>query len=461
MENLWERSLPLFQQSMKDSTFDRWVRPIRFGRLEGERMYLQVPSVFFKDYLQEGFLDLFQNKIYESFAERYQIVLEVAADDPARAGNGHNPAQSTAPSRPPQPVPPHRNPSAARERVIGNRLSPRYVFENFVVGKSNDFAHAACRAVADNPHRNDYNPLFIFGGVGLGKTHLVNAIGNRILDQHPNLRIVYVSSENFTNEVVSSIQHHKMEEFKKKYRRDCDILLIDDIQFIAGKETTQEEFFHTFEELHHQGKQIVVTSDKPAREIGGLEERLKSRLDWGLSVDIQPPELETRIAILRRKAETFGFNMGDDVADFLATYCGNNMRELEGSLNRVMAYCELSQRPASLELVQELFQHAVAERNRKPTIENIQKLVAEQFNVKISDIKGPRKHKIVALPRQVAMFLCRKLTGASFPEIGEKFGGRDHSTVIYACEKIDNAMKQDLNLRHRLQTIEQALNHPA
>lgn len=444
MSNLWDRSQPLFRQVMKDSTYERWVRPIKFERLEGERLYLQVPNAFFRDYLQEGFLELFQDKLVESGEPRYEIVLEVAPEP--------RPQPAEKPQRPDA-----REAASVVTSVTGARFNSRYVFDTFVVGKSNDFAYAACRAVAENPRRNDYNPLFIFGGVGLGKTHLIHAVAQEILRRHPRTRIVYVSSEQFTNEVVSSIQHHKMEEFKRKYRNDCDVLLVDDIQFIAGKETTQEEFFHTFEELHNQSKQIIVTSDKPAREIGGLEERLKSRLDWGLSVDIQPPELETKVAILRRKAEIFRFSLGDDVADFLATYCGNNMRELEGSLTRVMAFCDMNQCTPTMERVQELFQHAVAERSRKPSIEAIQKAVAEHFNVKITDLKGPRKHKVVAQPRQIAMYLCRKITEASFPEIGEKFGGKDHTTVMYACDKMEQVLEQDLSLRQRVQAIKRNL----
>jgi len=442
MENLWERSQPLLKTSISEKTYERWVQPIKFRRVEGERLFLQVPSAFFRDYLQEGFLDLFRRKVHELAQQDYQIVLELPDED-----SGAPPERRPQAAIPPAPEP----------QMRAGRLNSKYAFETFVVGKSNQFAHAACWAVAEKPYSNNYNPLFLFGGVGLGKTHLVNAIGHQILRRFPRTRIVYVSSENFTNEVISSIQHNRMEEFKRKYRNECDVLLIDDIQFIAGKQATEEEFFHTFEELHNHGRQIVVTSDRPAREIGGLEERLKSRLDWGLAVDVQPPELETKVAILRRKAEVLRFTLPDDVAHFLATYCGNNMRELEGSLTRVLAWCDLNQQPAKLEAVQELFQHAVEERSRKPTIEAVQDIVAEQYNVKVADLKSPRKLKVYALPRQVAMYLCREFTGASYPEIGEKFGGKDHATVIHAYRKIQDLLQEDSQLRHRIQSLQRSL----
>lgn len=456
--NLWDQSLPLFRESLGETAYLRWVAPIAFDRQEGSRLFLRVPSRFVRDYLHdEGLADQIRQTLQRHYEERYELVFEIdpqvrsaqPAPAPEKSGESAPVAKPSEPEVPPSVV--------VRPQVRGNPLNNRYVFNSFVVGKSNEFAYAACRAVASNPTRNDYNPLFIFGGVGLGKTHLVNAIGHAILDRNPKTRIIYTSSENFTNEVIAALQQGRMNELKKKYRTECDVLLIDDIQFIAGKQATQEEFFHTFEELHHHGKQIVVTSDKPARDIEGLEERLRSRLDWGLAVDIAPPEFETKLAILKRKAETLGFKLNDDVANFLATYCGANMRELEGSLNRVVAFYELNGRPPDLERVQSLFQHAIEERSRKPSVEVIQKLVAEKYGVKISDLKSARKLKVVAQPRQVAMYLARKWTDASFPEIGEKFGGRDHSTVIYACKRVEESIQQDFQLRQLIQGLERNL----
>ncbi len=444
MDNVWEKALPFLQDTIKGAAFERWVRPIRFGKLDGERLHLEVPTNFFREYLQQEFLPEFERVFRDSLGSVYQIVLEVSEF-----------------SSPIVPMAVERKPAPAQEleptTVRGTRLNPKYTFETFVVGKSNQFAYAAARAVAERPSGNNYNPLFIFGGVGLGKTHLVNAIGTSILKKTPRTRIIYVSSENFTNEVVSSIQHNKMEDFKRKYRSECDLLLIDDIQFIAGKQSTQEEFFHTFEELRNQGRQIVVTSDKPAREIQGLEERLMSRLDWGLTVDIQAPDLETKIAILKRKAELDHFPLTDEVAQFLATHCSGNMRELEGSLTRVKAHADLGRGPATLEAIRELFQHTIEEKSRKPTIDMIQQVVAEKFDVKVTDLRSPRKHKVIALPRQIAMYLSRTLTGASFPEIGDKFGGKDHATVIHACRKIEGLLQEDTQLRYRVHTIQKAL----
>jgi chromosomal replication initiator protein len=325
-------------------------------------------------------------------------------------------------------------------------LNPKYTFDSFVIGNSNRFAHAASLAVAESPAKA-YNPLFIYGGVGLGKTHLMHAIGHYVLNNNPKSKVVYVSSEKFTNELINSIKDDKNVEFRNKYR-NVDVLLIDDIQFIAGKERTQEEFFHTFNDLHEANKQIILSSDRPPKEIPTLEDRLRSRFEWGLIADIQPPDFETRIAILKKKADVENLNIPNEVMVYIATKIKSNIRELEGALIRIVAFSSLTNKEISIDLASEALKDIISSRNSKQvTIELIQDIVSSYFNLKVEDFKSSRRTRNIAFPRQIAMYLCRKLTDMSLPKIGEEFGGRDHTTVIHACEKISKSLKEDETLQ--------------
>ncbi|HTP41487.1 MAG TPA: chromosomal replication initiator protein DnaA, partial [Nitrospiria bacterium] len=341
------------------------------------------------------------------------------------------------------------------ERRQNSRLSDRYTFHTFVVGSGNQFAHAASRKVAEQPGVA-YNPLFLYGGVGLGKTHLLNAIGNYIITQSATTKVCYISAEQFTNEVINSIRYDKTSEFRNRYR-NVDVLLIDDIQFIAGKERTQEEFFHTFNSLYEMNKQIVISSDRSAKEMSDIEERLRSRFEMGLTADIQPPDLETRLAILRRKSEADHISLSGDVGLFLATYIKSNIRELEGALIRIGAVRSLTGEEITIDMARRVLHDTIKEVQRDITVDEVQKKVAERFHIKISEIKSKKRSKNLVFPRQIAMYLCRELTKLSFPEIGRHFGGKDHSTVIYACRQIDEMKRQDQGLESLLTALTQAL----
>jgi len=330
-------------------------------------------------------------------------------------------------------------------------LSPRYSFETFIVGASNQFAHAASRAVAEAPSRS-YNPLFIYGGVGLGKTHLMHAISHYVLTHNPSLKLTYISAERFMNEVINAIRYERILEFRERYR-GVDVLLVDDIQFIVGKERTQTEFFHTFNALHDAQKQIILSSDCPPHQITELEERLRSRFEWGLIADIQPPDLETKIAILKRKADVEGVPLPDNVALYIAGRIKSNIRELEGALIRLLAYASLTGREVSMALAQEVLRDVLRQEERVVTIEMIQKLVAEYYQLKLVDLKSRNNSKSVAKPRQVAMYLCKALTGASLPEIGKSFGGKHHSTVIHSIRRVEGMRQTDATFNTLINTL--------
>jgi chromosomal replication initiator protein len=330
-------------------------------------------------------------------------------------------------------------------------LSPRYSFDTFIVGASNQFAHAACRAVAEAPSRS-YNPLFLYGGVGLGKTHLMHAIGHYVLTQSPGLKLTYISAERFMNEVVNAIRYDRILDFRERYR-GVDVLLVDDVQFIVGKERTQTEFFHTFNALHDAQKQIVLSSDCPPHQISELEERLRSRFEWGLIADIQPPDLETKIAILKRKADAEGVPLPDDVALYIAGRIKSNIRELEGSLIRLLAYASLTGREVSMSLVQEVLRDVLPDKERAVTIDMIQKFVAEYYQIRLNEIKSKNNSKSIALPRQVAMYLCKSLTSSSLPEIGKSFGGKHHSTVIHSIRKVEEMRQRDAVFNNLINTL--------
>lgn len=334
-------------------------------------------------------------------------------------------------------------------------LNPTYTFENFVRGPSNQFSHATCLNVADNPGQS-YNPLFIYGHSGLGKTHLLHAVGNRILARNPNAVIVFTNSDTFMNEMIYCIRHNKMWEFKQKYRH-CDALLVDDIQFISGKKSTQEEFFHTFNTLYNDKKQIVITSDKFPQEISDIEDRLRNRFQWGLIADIQPPDTEHRMAILLSKAEELNINLTQDVAEFIATKWRRNVRELEGALRRIAAFAAFHGRPINRELAMETFQHVVGDQPRKINTEAIKKMVAEHFNIRVSDLTSKKRQRTISVPRQIAFYLTRELTGSSFPEIGEKFGGKDHTTVMHGVKKIEGELSKDMDLKAHVDALKRQI----
>jgi chromosomal replication initiator protein len=386
-------------------------------------------------------------------AVAYRIQLEIKSSSQEKESNV---SEIETPRHTPPPADTSRDNQQREWNGAGN-INSKYVFDEFVAGSSNQFAYAAAMAVASNP-ATTYNPLFIYGGVGLGKTHLVNAIGNAIMKKNPGMRVCYYTSEKFMNELINSLRYAKMDEFRNKFR-SMDVLLIDDVQFIAGKERTQEEFFHTFNALYESHKQIVVTSDKFPKEIPGLEERLRSRFEWGLIADIQPPDVETKQAILKMKAEHNGIELPEDVIQFLATSVSSNVRELEGFLIRIGAYASLTSTPVSLAMAREILKDILVEKNREITVEEIQKTVATHFNIKVADIKSPKRLKALVLPRQIAMYLARQLTSCSYPEIGERFGGKDHSTIIHAIKKMEKQMEQDFQLRSIINGIKNGLLH--
>jgi chromosomal replication initiator protein len=398
-----------------------------------------VPNKFFRDWLTEHYLAQIQDILSTLAKHDVKVVFEIN-EKTNRQANAEKGVKREE-----------------RERVqkSNSNLVPKYTFQNFVVGASNQFAHAACVAVANQPGEH-YNPLFIYGGVGLGKTHLVNAIGHQSA-QRSGLKVVYLSSESFMNELIGSLRRDKMDEFKKKFR-NVDILILDDVQFIAGKERTQEEFFHTFNSLYESHKQIVITSDKFPKEIPGIEDRLRNRFEWGLIADIQPPDMETRVAILQKKAENEGVQLPHDVAFFLASNIDSNVRELEGSLTRLGAFSSLTKATITVELAKDVLKNTLKNAQQEITVENIQKTICDYFNLKIGDLKAKRRTQNIALPRQVAMYLCRKYTETSFPAIGDKFGGRDHSTVIHASKTIERKIKEDPHMQTTIEKLERNLN---
>jgi chromosomal replication initiator protein len=443
MERVWQAVLDRIRESLSVHHFKAWFNPIHLLVLDGERAVLEVPNRFFRDWLTDYHLPLLEETFRVVTGRPYRVQFEIA----------RTPASAAALTAHEEPAPP-----AAEQRCRATELGlqPGLTFQTFVVGSGNQFAHAAALAVASMPAGN-YNPLFIYGGVGLGKTHLLNAIGHAILQSNPDFRVCYLSAEQFMNELINSIRYERMVEFRAKFRDSCDALLIDDVQFISGKERTQEEFFHTFNTLHQSHKQIVLTSDKFPKEILGFEERLRSRFEWGLVADIQPPDTETKVAILKKKAEQDGIVLPDAVALFLAENIDSNIRRLEGSLTRVGAYASLTGSQITLSLAEQVLQKYFRDYGRNITIEYIQKLVAKHFGIKVSEMKSARKTKSLTLPRQLAMYLCREYTNASFPRIGEEFGRKDHSTVIHAVKTIQRKVKEDPSLKNSLSVLEKEL----
>ena len=440
LKELWDKTLNIIKAEITEVSFNTWIKSIVPVKFDNGTLKLGVPNNFTKEILEGRYKDLIMNAFKLITSKKYLIDFFIMSEEAIDLDEKKIPKNSV---------------------IVNDEmtalLNPKYTFNTFVIGNSNRFAHAASLAVAESPARA-YNPLFIYGGVGLGKTHLMHAIGHYILQNNPKSKVVYVSSEKFTNELINSIKDDKNVEFRNKYR-NVDVLLIDDIQFIAGKERTQEEFFHTFNALHESNKQIILSSDRTPKEIPTLEDRLRSRFEGGLIADIQPPDFETRIAILKKKADIDNINIDNEVMVYIATKIKSNIRELEGALIRIVAYSSLTNREVSVDLASEALKDIISSKHAKQiNVDLIQDVVSSYFNLRIDDFKSQRRTRNVAYPRQIAMYLCRKLTDMSLPKIGEEFGGRDHSTVIHAYEKVSNKLKEDESLKETINDLTKKLS---
>ncbi len=439
IKKIWEDALEILKNEVSTVSFETWILPIIPCGINGNQFILQVENAFFKDMVEKRSLPLIRTAIKHATKREYDVL--IVTEEEQRTGT-----QSVAQTLP----------KAAVENESARNLNPKYVFDSFVVGNSNRMAHAASLAVAESPAQA-YNPLFLYGNSGLGKTHLMHSIGHFILDRNPEAKVLYVTSETFTNELINSIQNNKNEEFRNKYR-NIDVLLIDDIQFISKKEGTQEEFFHTFNALYESSKQIIISSDRPPKEIKTLEDRLRSRFEWGLIADVQPPDYETRIAILQKKAERDHLVVPNEVNAYIAKNIASNIRELEGALTRIVAYATLTNQDISIALAENSLRDIFSENASTPlTTDLIQQVVAEHYNIRVEDIQGSKKPKNIAFPRQVSMYLCRKLLDISLPKIGDSFGGRDHTTVIHAISKIEKQLEVDPMLQKTIMQLEKEI----
>jgi chromosomal replication initiator protein len=466
LKETWSAVQKVLEQVVPSHLVQVWFQPVQLSAGErtpqGYFFELSAPNSFYVSWLR----DRYPQQLKASFAQVMGLPCEFECrtfDEPGTMPQAANPSPlAAAPMQSPEhpveaPTVQRHSPLYAERPAVENPLfDPKYTFETFVVGKSNQFAYAAALAGAEHPAKQ-YNPLFLHSPPGLGKTHLLHAIGNLVLSRNPHFRVGYLSAEKFVNELVESIQHKRQSAFRTKYRDTYDVLLIDDIQFIAGKASTEEEFFHTFNALHSSRRQIVLTSDRPPQEIDGLEERIRTRFEWGLVVDIQPPEIETRIAILKAKAEREDIYLTDEVATFLASYIKSNVRKLEGILVRLQAQASITGEEISLEMAKQALKVEAPEESSQVTIESIQAAVAKYFNLRVQDLKSASRARKVALPRQIAMFLCRKYTPISLREIGSYFGGKDHSTIIHALEKIEQGVETDPLMRERVEGIQNLL----
>jgi chromosomal replication initiator protein len=436
--------LTAISKRVNHQSFDMWFKPISSARKDDSTIYLGVPTEVFRDWITNNYFDVIEESLHELNLDAFQLkfsIDETPASEPAPSvstSDAYYAARAVAVDGSGYGAGVVRSPEAEPTELP---LNPKYTFDKFVVGSCNQFAHAASLAVVDMPSKT-YNPLYVYGGVGLGKTHLMHAIGHAIKQRNQGLRLTYLSSERFMNELINAIRYDKTIRFRDKYR-NIDVLLMDDIQFLAGKERTQEEFFHTFNALYDAQKQIVISSDCPPREIPTLEERLHSRFEWGLIADIQPPDLETKVAILKRKAELDKINLPDSVALFIASKIKSNIRELEGSLVRLTAYASLKGLPVDLDLAHEVLRSIIAEESSGLSIDLIQKTVATHYRLKVADLKSKNNSRTIAVPRQVAMYLCKTLTKASLPEIGREFGGKHHTTVLHSVNKIADLYGKD------------------
>jgi chromosomal replication initiator protein len=450
--NPWNRILGALEKKISRHSYDTWLKPTRFSHSSGKIIYVRVPTPEFH-HIEDKFGDQIQEAM-DTFAPEFQEVKFVTAEEdpsspPVRADGGFAPVSVAA-----------TNGGAAKQQRFdwdsAAQLNSRYTFDAFVIGSGNQFAHAAALAVAERPSKA-YNPLFLYGGVGMGKTHLMQAIGHEVKRRQPHAAICYVSSEKFTNEMINSLRYDRMTSFRDKFR-NVDVLLIDDIQFLAQKERTQEEFFHTFNALHESMKQIIIASDRPPKELAEVEDRLRSRFEWGLIADIQPPDLETKVAILQKKAESEKVTLSTDLALYIASNVRTNVRELEGALIRLIAYCSLTGAEVSLATAQQVLKNFIDSQARKITIDAIQKAVAEQFGLRALEIKAKSNSRAIVFPRQVAMYLAKQMTEASLPEIGRQFGGKHHTTVMHSIAKIDEQRQSDKDLNRLLNKLTETLN---
>lgn len=442
-EELWNEVLEIVKEDTNQVSFNTWFKPLKIVAYKNNTIYLETADDFLKNTLKKRHYNFLKNAFTYVLKKDTELVFTVPGENIDKEDSKRTATNST---------------SEETDAInVDRKLNPKYRFDNFIIGNSNRFAHAASLAVAEAPS-TAYNPLFLYGGVGLGKTHLMHAIGHYILDNNPDAYVLYVTSEKFTNDLINSIKDGKNEEFRNTYRK-ADVLLVDDIQFIAGKESTQEEFFHTFNALHEANKQIIVSSDNPPSEIPTLEDRLRSRFEWGLIADIQPPDYETRIAILRKKAEAENYNVPDEVITYIAQHIQSNIRKLEGALIRIYAYASLTnKKEVSLELAQEALKHLISS-NKKITLVDIKEVVANYYNISMDDLVSKKKTKNIAYPRQIAMYIARKLTDYSLPKLGEEFGGRDHSTVLHACNKVEEDMENSQEIKKNVDDLISMLNN--
>jgi chromosomal replication initiator protein len=447
IHELWQQVLSVIQTKLSKPSFDVWFKSTKATVFTDSLLVICAPNNFAKEWLEGRYVKLITSTVYD-FKGKH-VAVQIVTEDQV--------PPSSSPPAAPQPI----KPAVSEETMShSHMLNPKYTFDTFVIGQGNRFAHAACLAVAEAPAKS-YNPLFLYGGVGLGKTHLMHAIGHYLLEHNPSMKVLYISSEKFTNEFINAIRDNRGESFRNKYR-GIDVLLIDDIQFIAGKEQTQEEFFHTFNTLHEERKQIIISSDRPPKEIATLQDRLRSRFEWGLITDIQPPDLETRIAILRKKAKAENLDIPNEAMMYIGSQIDTNIRELEGALIRVVAYSSLVNEDITTHLAAEALKDIIpSSRPRVITILDIQQKVGEYYGIRLEDFKARKRTKAIAFPRQVAMYLSREMTDFSLPKIGEAFGGRDHTTVIHAYDKITVNIQQDQELYKIIHNIKEKIKNPS
>ncbi|NCU18256.1 chromosomal replication initiator protein DnaA [Pallidibacillus pasinlerensis] len=444
IDDLWGQTLKIIEQKISKPSFETWLKSTKAVSLKGTTLIVEAPNEFAREWLDGNYKEILTEILYDLVGENMTLRFVIP--------NANLEEEPVAPST----VMKKQTKQDMSAESPNSMLIPKYTFDTFVIGSGNRFAHAASLAVAEAPAKA-YNPLFIYGGVGLGKTHLMHAIGHYVLEHNPDAKVVYLSSEKFTNEFINSIRDNRPEEFRNKYR-NVDILLIDDIQFLAGKESTQEEFFHTFNALHEENKQIVISSDRPPKEIPTLEDRLRSRFEWGLITDITPPDLETRIAILRKKAKAEGLDIPNEVMLYIANQIDTNIRELEGALIRVVAYSSLENKDINADLAAEALKSIIPSSKPKTiTIKDIQREVGEEYGIKMEDFISKKRTKSIAFPRQIAMYLARELTDNSLPKIGEEFGGRDHTTVIHAHDKISKLIETDPQFKKQIEELQSRL----
>ena len=468
--NYWVRILAALEKKINRQSYETWLKPTRFSHLSGKTLYVRIPSADFQ-HIGDRYADLIQEAIDNLGLDVETVTFTTPQQDPStpkvREDGGFGPVPSHSPNAPKLNRPTSlggganvgTGPIPEQSRFdwsAASQLNPRYQFDAFVIGSGNQFAMAAAQAVAERPSKA-YNPLFLYGGVGMGKTHLMHAIGHDVKRRQPHASICYVSGEKFTNEMINSVRYDKMTTFRDKFR-NVDVLLIDDIQFLAGKERTQEEFFHTFNALHESMKQIVIASDRPPKELADFEDRLRSRFEWGLIADIQPPDLETKVAILQKKAESEQTQLPTDVALFIASNVRTNVRELEGALVRLIAWCSMHGVEITLSVTQQCLKQFIDTQVRKITIETIQRTVAEQFGMRVAELKQKNNSRQIVVPRQIAMYLAKQLTEASLPEIGRQFGGKHHTTVMHSISKIDEQRRADKDLNRTVNKLMETLS---